>query len=216
MKVRQTGFSLIEIAVVLVVLGLLLGSVLKGQELITGARVRYLIRQQDDLKIAYFAFFDRYRALPGDYSGAVGVIPDVSTAACNGGIGNGDGRIEATGKESTLVWEHLSKAGFLNTKYTCADTISPSTTPMNPYGNALELIFDANYAGAAVSNRHNLKTGAHIPSDILYEIDWKTDDGNPLNGSFRAVPPEAGCYDAAAGAWLLQTPGSNCTGASVF
>ena len=85
MRVRQTGFSLLEIAVVLVILGLILGGVLKGQELVSGARVRYLIRQQDDLKIAYFAFFDRYHALAGDYSSAVGVLPDVSTAACNGG-----------------------------------------------------------------------------------------------------------------------------------
>ena len=58
MTVRQTGFSLIEIAVVLVILGLMLGAVLKGQELVSGARVRYLIRQQDDLKVAYLAFFD--------------------------------------------------------------------------------------------------------------------------------------------------------------
>src|SRR5690349_17357379 len=97
MRVRQRGFSLLEIAVVLVILGLMIGGVLKGQELVTGARVRYLIRQQDDLKIAYFAFFDRYHAIPGDYAGAVAVIPDISTAACNGGKGNGNGRIETTG-----------------------------------------------------------------------------------------------------------------------
>src|SRR4051794_28820863 len=120
MRVRQTGFSLIEIAVVLVILGLMLGAVLKGQELISGARVRYLIRHQDDLKVAYLAFFDRYHALAGDYSAAVGIIPDVSTAACNGGNGNGNGRIELAGNENILVWEHLSKAGFLNAKYTCA------------------------------------------------------------------------------------------------
>jgi len=133
MTLRQSGFSLLEIAVVLVILGLMIGGVLKGQELMTAARVRYLIRQQDDLKIAYFAFFDRYRALPGDYAGAAGVIPDLSTAACNGGKGNGNGRIETTDRENILVWEHLSKAGFLNTKYTCADSVSPSTTPINPY-----------------------------------------------------------------------------------
>src|SRR5690349_22842792 len=118
MTVRQRGFSLLEIAIVLVILGLLIGSVLKGQELITGARVRYLIRQQDDLKIAYFAFFDRYHALAGDYSAAATVIPDISMSACNGGNGNGNGKIETTGNENILVWEHLSKAGFLNTKYT--------------------------------------------------------------------------------------------------
>ncbi|HVS27365.1 MAG TPA: prepilin-type N-terminal cleavage/methylation domain-containing protein, partial [Burkholderiales bacterium] len=47
---KQSGFTLIEIAIVLVIIGLLLGGVLKGQELITSARVRNLISQQDGIK----------------------------------------------------------------------------------------------------------------------------------------------------------------------
>ena len=69
---KQSGFTLIEIAIVLVIIGLLLGGVLKGQELITSARVRNLISQQDGVKAAYFGFLDRFRALPGDYSQAIG------------------------------------------------------------------------------------------------------------------------------------------------
>ena len=61
---KQRGFTLIEIAIVLVIIGLLLGGVLKGQELITSARVRNLISTQDGVKAAYFGFLDRYRALP--------------------------------------------------------------------------------------------------------------------------------------------------------
>ena len=70
MKRYSQGFTLIEIAIVLVIIGLLLGGVLKGQELITGARVRNLISQQDGIKAAFFGFQDRYRALPGDYASA--------------------------------------------------------------------------------------------------------------------------------------------------
>src|SRR6478735_3489802 len=70
MKKRQQGFTLIEIAIVLVIIGLLLGGVLKGQELITSARVRNLITLQDGIKAAYFGFLDRFRALPGDYTAA--------------------------------------------------------------------------------------------------------------------------------------------------
>ena len=69
---KQQGFTLIEIAIVLVIIGLLLGGVLKGQELITSARVRNLISQQDGVKVAYFGFLDRYRALPGDYTASDG------------------------------------------------------------------------------------------------------------------------------------------------
>src|SRR5512142_2289648 len=89
---KQQGFTLIEIAIVLVIIGLLLGGVLKGQELITSARVRNLISHQDGIKAAYLGFVDRYRALPGDYALATTNITGVSTAACSGGNGNGNGR----------------------------------------------------------------------------------------------------------------------------
>ena len=74
------------IAIVLVIIGLLLGGVLKGQELITGARVRNLISQQDGIKAAFFGFQDRYRALPGDYAAASTNIAGVNIT----GDGNAD------------------------------------------------------------------------------------------------------------------------------
>ena len=80
--------DLIEIAIVLVIIGLLLGGVLKGQELITGARVRNFIQQQDGVKAAYFGFLDRYRALPGDYTQALANIPNIG-AVCTSAAGNG-------------------------------------------------------------------------------------------------------------------------------
>src|SRR5512146_3221329 len=106
MKRNAEGFTLIEIAIVLVIIGLLLGGVLKGQELITSARVRNLISQQDGIKAAYFGFQDRYRALPGDYPGAQANIP--GCGACQQGDNNG----QITGAEAISAWEHLSKAGF--------------------------------------------------------------------------------------------------------
>src|SRR3954471_6949218 len=87
MRKLQKGFTLIEIAIVLVIIGLLLGGVLKGQELITGARVRNLVQQQDGVKAAYFGFLDRYRALPGDYKQATTTITGATTD------GNADGQV---------------------------------------------------------------------------------------------------------------------------
>ena len=89
---RQQGFTLIEIAIVLVIIGLLLGGVLKGQELITSARVRNIISQQDGVKAAYFGFLDRFRAIPGDYNLATTNISGVGVACGNAGNGDGDGR----------------------------------------------------------------------------------------------------------------------------
>ena len=71
MPKRQQGFTLIEIAIVLVIIGLLLGGVLKGQELIQNARVRNIISQQDGIKAAFFGFQDRYRGIAGDYRDAL-------------------------------------------------------------------------------------------------------------------------------------------------
>ena len=91
MKRNANGFTLIEIAIVLVIIGLLWGGVLKGQELITGARVRNLISQQDGIKAAFFGFQDRYLALPGDYRAADTSINCGATPCLNGGTETGTG-----------------------------------------------------------------------------------------------------------------------------
>src|ERR1700687_5960308 len=109
---RQSGFTLIEIAIVLVIIGLLLGGVLKGQELITAARVRNIAAQLDGVKIAYLGFQDRFRSLPGDYANtqAGANIPGPTgqpTLGCTGATCQ-NGRIEAGAgvgtNESILAW----------------------------------------------------------------------------------------------------------------
>ncbi|MES2350353.1 MAG: prepilin-type N-terminal cleavage/methylation domain-containing protein, partial [Pseudomonadota bacterium] len=61
--VRQRGFTLVEIAIVLVIIGLLLGGVLKGQGLIDSARVKNIIQQSTSLTAAVNAYQDKFRAL---------------------------------------------------------------------------------------------------------------------------------------------------------
>jgi prepilin-type N-terminal cleavage/methylation domain-containing protein len=219
---RSSGFTIIEIVIVLVVIGLLLGAALKGQELITGARVRSLVQRQDEIKTAYYGFVDRYHARPGDYAQASATISGVAAGPCGtpaaDGNGNGNQQIETTGAEKTLVWEHLAKSGFLNGSYTCALTVSPATSPYNAYGEPFELVHDAQHAGVAQS-RHNLKTGAKVPSNLLGEMDRKIDDGDATRGTFRAmlspsITP-ADCYSAE-GAWRGDAPGTNCGATSLF
>lgn len=184
---KQNGISLVETAIGLVILGLLMGGVVAGQDLITNARVRTLIVEQDAIKVAYFGFRDRFRALPGDYSAAS--INISCTPACSNGDGNGvitgiadvpPGQIN----EHIAVWEHLSNSGFLNGTYTYGVVESPSTSPVFVYGQYPLLKFDALYDGSA-SARHNLKSGSQIPSNILAEIDRKIDDGYATGGSYR-------------------------------
>jgi prepilin-type N-terminal cleavage/methylation domain-containing protein len=223
-KRQQSGFTLIEIAIVLVIIGLLLGGVLKGQELITAARVRNLISNQDGVKAAYFGFLDRYRALPGDYTAAIANVP--GCAACINGNGNGQIRMIAAGDavdEPNNVWEHLTRAGFMTGSYVYAGgAATAGSTPTNPYGSFIQLIFDAVYQDAAPTARHNLKTGANIPSDIVAEVDRKIDDGLATGGQLRystfggSSAGSGTCYVAATGAWQSAAPQSNCGAALLF
>ena len=215
----QKGFTLIEIAIVLVIIGLLLGGVLKGQELITSARVRNLIAHQDGVKAAYFGFLDRYRALPGDYSGATTNIPGCS--GCQNGDNNGQILLNGAMLESIAAWEHLSKAGFITGTYVYSGTAASTNTPVNPYGSLNQLIFDATYQDASPTARHNLKTGANIPSDILAEVDRKIDDGLANSGqvrysTFGGAAAAASCFDTTTGAWQSATPNANCGGVTLF
>jgi prepilin-type N-terminal cleavage/methylation domain-containing protein len=249
-KSRQSGFTLIEIAIVLVIIGLLLGGVLKGQELITSARVRNLIAQQDGIKAAFFGFQDRFRAYPGDYASAHLTLkcPTGSSAgSCLNGNGNGIIRVE-TGTtvtiggvasevhEEILAWMHLASAGFLNGSYTMtAGDADPNdrNNPNNPYNIFLQIMYDSVYADTTSPppNKHNLKTGAQVPVEIISEVDRKIDDGNGLRGGFRysqykgnapAAPPAPAaayatgqCVDTS-GVWFIPQGEVNCGGASLF
>lgn len=215
---RQSGFTLIEIAIVLVIVGLLLGGILKGQELITSARVRNIIAQLDGTKAAFFGFQDRYRALPGDFTAA--------TIQITGATQNGNGNGQILGTESIAVWDHLSHAGFINGTFVYAAAESEATTPNNPFGGRLQLINDNIYADAVAAPpvRINLKTGPQIPVNILAEIDRKIDDGNALRGTMRfsayaggaaAAPVAANCHNAA-GEWLAGQGETNCGAAILF
>ena len=237
MKQRSSGFTLIEIAVVLVIIGLLLGGVLKGQELISSARVRNLISQQDGIKAAFFGFQDRYRALPGDYASANANINCNPTCS----NGNGNGRIESAATpvnasvthEETLVWTHLTAAGFLNGSYTFTDAVaSDPSTPKNPFSSYLDLEYDQTYGPAAPVPpfKHNLKTGAQVPVEIIAEVDRKIDDGLPYSGAFQFsvyaptgnTPPAATggqtCIDSTPtpNTWDIRTGSTNCGAASLF
>ena len=66
MKAKQSGFTLVEIAIVLVIIGLLLGGILKGQEMITQAKIKNVINDFNGITAAVNSYRDRYRAMPGD------------------------------------------------------------------------------------------------------------------------------------------------------
>lgn len=110
-SISYQGFSLVEMAIVLVIIGLITGSILKGQELIESARVTALISQIQEIKAATGIFMARYEALPGDFNQAKERIdPSLEN-------GNGDGCITGPGLsgETLHFWQHLRAAGLLPT-----------------------------------------------------------------------------------------------------
>ena len=75
MKNNQAGFTLVEIAIVLVIIGLLLGGVLKGQELINSAKVKNFATDFRNTPLFIYGYQDKYKRLPGDDNGAVARLP---------------------------------------------------------------------------------------------------------------------------------------------
>jgi prepilin-type N-terminal cleavage/methylation domain-containing protein len=179
MKVRkqQCGFTLIEIAIVLLIIGLLLGGVMKGQAMIDSARVRSLANDLTGIEAAWISFQDRYRSLPGDYGQAKTHI--LAEAA------NGDANAVVDAAESGDVWQHLSAAGFISGSYNGEDTCAVASCPSNPFNGFYEITNSANAMGFDVAG-HELSTGGNIPVAVMYELDLKMDDGVPNTGRLQA------------------------------
>ena len=104
MKRPQSGFTLVEIAIVLVIIGLLLGGVLKGQELIVQARIKNILNDFTGITTAVYAYQDRFKALPGDDRNGARWADLGST------VGDGNGIVDSTDEEE-LFWADLRKAG---------------------------------------------------------------------------------------------------------
>lgn len=223
---KQGGFTLIEIAIVLVIIGLLLGGVLKGQELINTARVRALNNTVDGVTAAWFSFQDRYRAFPGDYTQATVNLPGIAAAAGNG---DGDGQVDSDAERNN-VWVHLEAAGYLTGGYddetltVAADdyACNVSQCPDNGFGVGMNLSHGAlRQSGGATA--HELISGRGIPVEVIAELDRKVDDGQAGSGAMQlgqngtawgSAAEIAACQGATVNDYGLQNPSDNC--AAVF
>ena len=227
MKARkQSGFTLVEIAVVLVLIGLLLGGILKGQQLINSARVRNMADQNSGIQAAYYGFIDRYRQVPGDMPPALAcsAITAEVDADCGGTPtigGNQNGRIDRW-EEAGAVWAHLAHSRLLNGSYkgntaTAAQYESGVLTGQVP-GNAFQqpvlLGFTDDYdAGGTASGstvRLSYVFGAGVTPSLLRELDVKLDDGDPGNGTVRGTVSTAKTGESIVGGddFGAGTPGS--------
>lgn len=181
---RQGGFTLVEIAIVLVIIGLLLGGVLKGQELIENGKVKNLKNDFQGVAAAFYSYRDRYNATPGDDVSATTAIRGWAGSVA----GNGNGVVAAvntytvcaagTGGEQCTFWRHLRHTGLI------AGNINNSN-PQNAYGGTIAITQSAG-ATTGVAAGLNICMG-NLPGKAAAAIDSSTDDGNPATGNVRGV-----------------------------
>lgn len=200
---KQSGFTLVEIAIVLVVIGLLLGGILKGQQLINSARVRNLADQNSGVQAAYYGFVDRFRNLPGDMdcTAATTNVGEAVDSDCSSTPigGNANGRIDTVG-EAGAVWAHLSAAGFLTGTYTgeTADAaayrvgVASGQVPPNAFQGPILLAHTPDYlegSARGTVTRLAYSFGGNIPVPLLRDLDQKLDNGTAGTGVLRSSAP---------------------------
>ncbi|MEN9435523.1 MAG: hypothetical protein RIR09_178 [Pseudomonadota bacterium] len=115
---HQGGFTLVEIAIVLVIIGLLLGGVLKGQELIENSRIKSIVNDMKAVQAAYNGYVDRYKAIPGDETAAVmtarGWAGTVGAAVANNGVlAITNAQVFTNGGDQAGVWRALRGSGLM-------------------------------------------------------------------------------------------------------
>ena len=181
------GFTLVEIATVLVIVGLLLGGLVKGHEMITQANIKNVIADLAGLSIAYYGYQDRHRAIPGDDPGAGARWPGATSGDGNGQVG-GSYNSGTAGDESRLWWDHVRRAGFVAGTGTqqpfnavagllgvqAGDAATPTAGPA--------LGTDGEGSGGFVGL---MACAANLPDKIAIAVDTQLDDGVPMSGMVR-------------------------------
>jgi prepilin-type N-terminal cleavage/methylation domain-containing protein len=233
----QRGFTLVELSIVLAIIGLLVGGVLKGQEMIAGARLKTTVAQADSVRAAYNFFLDKYGALPGDYARCSTTISGCPAAADGDGNGvistpaawndsNNFNRPDYGNNEGVKFWQQLAAAQMLG-------SIAVESSLANPVAGKNTL--KANYSGAAwelwnATGEFNgyyiaLTSSGPVPGPIVsgkdaYAIDAKYDDSTPGGGAIVTLsgggctatkPTFSNGVVANSGSYRTSDSGSSCT-----
>ncbi len=192
-KSAQRGFTLVEIAVVLVIIGLLLGAILQGTELIDNSRIKKASADISAVSAAYLSYQDRYKRLPGDDG------PNLAALTARGGdwssvtqFGNNNGVLTAAlnqtwngGSEHASFWQHLRAAGYITGNP--ADTAA-AALPKNPWGGLMGITVPAMGGGL---NGVKLCM-SQVPGKAASALDLQLDDGLGNSGRIRATLGTAG------------------------
>lgn len=214
---KQAGFTLIEIAIVLVIIGLLLGGVLKGQEMIENSRIKSIVSDMRGISTAFTGYYDRYRALPGDETAAT--VAARGWGALGGGNANGALAIVVgdtfanANAEHAAMWQHLRAAGFLSgdplvtgvpgLPRSAVGTLMGAT--VTPYALTGPAICVAGLTHKQASGVDVIVDGALPATNIgnnVGDIRGAANAANPFAPA-AAVPPGAAYNETAVTTWTL-------------
>jgi prepilin-type N-terminal cleavage/methylation domain-containing protein len=189
MRSKQSGFTLVEIAIVLVIIGLLLGGVLKGQELINSAKVKNLAQDFRNVPLFIYGYQDKFRALPGDDPQVVAHV--TGTLGSTAGQTPGNGVIEGAWDSSTntdesyLFWQHVRLAGLAAGPTAVGDT---NYMPRNADGGIIGITTNSNTTPYIAGMKGTyLICSTSLLGKYVKQLDATIDDGCPNTGSLRAV-----------------------------
>lgn len=198
---NQSGFTLVEIAIVMVIIGLLLGGALKGQAMIANAKVKSFSREIKEIQAAYYSFQDIYRAMPGDMKAekAKKLLPlaqSVSTVLGGNSDGNiDDGFCDGT-DESCAAMQHLRLSGLLSGDLASSATLLNSATPVGGIYMGISHDKDGKWAP---TGRANLMV-RHIDPEVAKHVDRMLDDGLDMTGTITCFKINGWCE------WKIGTP----------
>lgn len=218
MKRMQKGFTLVEIAIVLVIIGLLLGGILKGQEMITQAKIKNVVADFSGVSAAFFGYQDRYRAIPGDdpnagtrWTTAPAAIPGSGNGVVAGTYNNACPAVAVAGTpESCLWWDDLRRAGFVAGNGATqpfnavagmlgVQTGDGAAVPSTALGTAVGV---GGFAGLIICS-------ANLTDKIAIAVDTQMDDGimasSTVRGQLQAAPNPAILQVAPAGVNYTET-----------
>lgn len=193
MKKQQAGFTLIELAIVLVIIGLLLGGVLKGQELINSAKVKNMARDFQNIQVYMYGYQDRFKVLPGDDHHADTHVGGTNPAnGTQNGVIEGSWNTNANGDETCAIWEHIRLASLAPGSTTISCAANNTYQPRNADGGLIGL----QSVSTGIPELTGL-TGAYVvcSNAILgryaAQLDTTLDDGVGNTGVVRVAEADA-------------------------